>query len=139
MGLIKIIFFKWVIASLKYRSLKAVIICIDLSGMSFSSRHRIPPQLDNVERVRYRRNRAIFSRVASKDKEMNRQARARITKRTSVLRFFCSIRRRTDSFLNDETNDETTWRKKKRMSENVRSCVVVINRSATAFNTINSN
>lgn len=89
MGLIKIIFFKWVIASLKYRSLKAVIICIDLSGMSFSSRHRIPPQLDNVERVRYRRNRAIFSRVASKDKEMNRQARARITKRTSVLRFFC--------------------------------------------------
>lgn len=134
MGLIKIIFFKWVIASLKYRSLKAVIICIDLSGMSFSSRHRIPPQLDNVERVRYRRNRAIFSRVASKDKEMNRQARARITKRTSVLRFFCSIRRRTDSFLNDETNDETTWRKKKRMSENVRSCVVVINRSATAFN-----
>lgn len=139
MGLIKIIFFKWVIASLKYRSLKAVIICIDLSGMSFSSRHRIPPQLDNVERVRYRRNRAIFSRVASKDKEMNRQARVRITKRTSVLRFFCSIRRRTDSFLNDETNDETTWRKKKRMSENVRSCVVVINRSATAFNTINSN
>lgn len=139
MGLIKIIFFKWVIASLKYRSLKAVIICIDLSGMSFSSRHRIPPQLDNVERVRYRRNRAIFSRVASKDKEMNRQARARITKRTSVLRFFCSIRRRTDSFLNDETNDETTWRKKKRMSENVRSCVVFINRSATAFNTINSN
>lgn len=139
MGLIKIIFFKWVIASLKYRSLKAVIICIDLSGMSFSSRHRIPPQLDNVERVRYHRNRAIFSRVASKDKEMNRQARARITKRTSVLRFFCSIRRRTDSFLNDETNDETTWRKKKRMFENVRSCVVVINRSATAFNTINSN
>lgn len=128
MCLIKILFFKWVTASLKYRSLKAVIICIDLSGMSFSSRHRIPPQLDNVERVRYRRNRAIFSRVASKDKEMNREARARITKRTSVLRFFCSIRRRTDSFLN-VTNDETTWRKKERMPENVRSRVV-INRSA---------
>lgn len=69
MQLIKILFFKQVTTSLKYRSLKAVIIYIDLPGMSFSMDtaflHSCTAwnELGIVEIVRF------FSRVATKDKE----------------------------------------------------------------------
>lgn len=131
MQLIEILFFKQITASLKYRSLKVVIIYIDLPGMSFSMDTAFLHSwtawngLGIVEIVWF------FLVSRSKTKKMNRQqTRARITKRTSVLRFFCSTRRRTDSFLNviprNNVVEEDT------RDENARS-YVVINRSATAL------
>lgn len=69
MQLIEILFFKQITASLKYRSLKVVIIYIDLPGMSFSMDTAFLHSwtawngLGIVEIVRF------FSRVAIKDKE----------------------------------------------------------------------
>lgn len=69
MQLIEILFFKQITASLKYHSLKVVIIYIDLPGMSFSMDTAFLHSwtawngLGIVEIVRF------FSRVAIKDKE----------------------------------------------------------------------
>lgn len=69
MQLIEILFFKQITASLKYRSLKVVIIYIDLPGMSFSMDTAFLHSwtawngLGIVEIVWF------FSRVAIKDKE----------------------------------------------------------------------
>ena len=82
-----------------------------------------------VERIRrYRRNRAIFFACRDqRQRKWNRQqARARITKRTSsVLRFFCSTRRRTDSFLNVTMIPRNNVVEEDTRDENVRSYVVI--------------